>query len=1106
MKTSAIYQADSEALQNCASEAIHQIPFIQAHGFLLACEPTTGTITFASRNVSQMLHLAAEAVLGSNICDLLEEEPCDAIDLLRDVPQGPPVSIKLTFRGGLPGADLFEVAAHSTGHLVVLEAILICNASSALDTEVQFEGLLRSLTTLNKQKTLAEFLDACADVIREVTQYQRVIIYRFLPDWSGEVVAESVDTGVATRFLGLRFPASDIPVQARALYRKNLMRTIGDVDADPVVVESRIPGSVLDQSHNLLRSPSGMHLGYLRNMGVRATMTISLLKDGELWGMVSCHHPEPRIPPVNLRRAVRAISVLIAENAVNRIDALEREENSKKSLLLRKVIDTHVRGMQADGYSHTSLASAVAEVSTSLNVQAYGVIMDGQWVFATDVPSSLLGHLELQVKSLADTQSTFTQCLLGATGHAEACWKPWAGLAVLKLPHMDASYLFLLREELVRQVRWAGAPSDAQEVLPNGLKVLSPRNSFESWTQIVNGQSAPWTPLEQSMLRSFAKQIAEADLIYSHRVRGDVLNMLGSCMTVLNDLVVVAEVDSVDERGYRIVYVNDAFIRETGYARAEAIGRSPRFMLGEQTDQASVSILAMAMQASIPQTAEIVTYNKDGAPHWMEVSTNPVVDGLGRHLRWVAILRNIDARKRAEIEIEKLAFYDPLTSLPNRRMLMAHLEQVLLKNTRNGGSGALMFLDLDNFKDLNDTMGHQPGDELLRHVARRIVSAIRTQDIVARLGGDEFVVLIEGLSSNAEEAAVAAQHVAQKIVISMQDSFDLSGHTYTITCSVGVTLFNSHAQPDANELIKQADVAMYQAKAAGRNNWQFYDPQIQAALLKQSVLESELQKAFNRKQLEVHYQPIMNCNQRLSGVEALLRWHHSELGWVSPAEFIPLAEKTGLIVGIGNWVLEQACALLAKWSKSSLSESWTIAVNVSARQIRQADFPNQVITLVERSGCDPAHLKLELTESLLQDDFEGTISKMEQLRVLGIQFSIDDFGTGYSSLAYLHRLPVSVLKIDRAFVRHIEQDDRNKAICKTVLALGHSLNLRIVAEGVETFEQFSFLLLNACDLFQGYLFSKPLALHDLEQKFLSTGAFGAANATASDLPQRTNGT
>ncbi len=563
------------------------------------------------------------------------------------------------------------------------------------------------------------------------------------------------------------------------------------------------------------------------------------------------------------------------------------------------------------------------------------------------------------------------------------------------------------------------------------------------------------------------------------------LRLLGACMAHLNDMVVITDASGVSEPSPKIVYVNEAFEKHTGYSREEVIGKSPRFLGSERASREPLDRLREAMKFWHPTTVEVLNCTKDGQDYWVELSIVPIANESGRYTHWVAVQRTIDERKRAEQDIQKLVYYDTLTSLPNRRLLMDRLRVALSNAARYKRNVALMFVDLDNFKDINDTAGHHVGDELLRQVAMRMVAQVRLEDTVARIGGDEFVVLVEGLGLDGDEAAAAAQQVAAKVIASLGQPFELTGSRFVGSASLGISLFCDKGHENtADEMLKQADFAMYQAKGSGKNAWRFYDPGTQAALLIRNALEADLRDAVVQRQLEVHYQPIFDRNQKLSGVEALVRWSHPDRGWIPPINFIPIAEQNGLIVPIGNWVLETACQLLTKWADAAQSEPWTIAVNVSARQIRQPDFVNQVMHIIERTGCRPERLKLELTESLLQHDFDATVEKMHALRAVGIRFSIDDFGTGYSSLSYLRRLPISVLKIDRTFVSDIEVDAGDKAICQTILALGRTLQLSIVAEGVETEAQFSYLVAHGCDSFQGYLFSKALNLQTLEERFL----------------------
>lgn len=437
--------------------------------------------------------------------------------------------------------------------------------------------------------------------------------------------------------------------------------------------------------------------------------------------------------------------------------------------------------------------------------------------------------------------------------------------------------------------------------------------------------------------------------------------------------------------------------------------------------------------------------------------------------------------KLAEEEIKSLAFYDTLTHLPNRRLLIDRLKKALASCARSGQEGALLFLDLDNFKVINDTLGHDIGDLLLQQVAQRLESCVREGDTVARLGGDEFVVMLEGLSEHPLEAAAQAESVGEKIIVALNLPYRLGLHEYGSTPSIGVTLFDNRKRTGMEELLKQADIAMYQAKAAGRNALRFFDPQMQTTINSRAALESELRKALESGQFELYYQVQMDSALRPLGAEALIRWIHPKHGVVPPAQFIPLAEETGLILPIGQWVLDTACAQLKAWQEKERTSELVLSVNVSAKQFRQADFVAQVRDTLRRHAINPKLLKMELTESLLLEDIEEIIATMHALKELGVRFSLDDFGTGYSSLQYLKRLPLDQLKIDQSFVRDIATDSSDKAIVRTIIAMAQSMNLEAIAEGVETEEQQQRLRDKNCANYQGYLFGKPMPLEEFER-------------------------
>jgi len=537
--------------------------------------------------------------------------------------------------------------------------------------------------------------------------------------------------------------------------------------------------------------------------------------------------------------------------------------------------------------------------------------------------------------------------------------------------------------------------------------------------------------------------------------------------------LVITDADSV------ILRVNKAFAESTGYSPEELVGLTPRiFKSGRHNED-----FYRAMWESISRTGtwkgEIWDRRKNGEiyPKWLSISAVKGSDGVITH--YVGSHIDITERKAAEEKIQHLAFYDHLTDLPNRLLLLDRLQQALVSSTRSNHKGALLYIDLDNFKNLNDTLGHDMGDMLLLQVTQRLEACIREGDTLARLGGDEFMVMLVDLSANALEAAALAEGVGEKVLDAFKQPYQLDDNAYRCTASIGVTLFGGKQQM-ADELMKQADIAMYQAKKAGRNALRFFDMQMQENISARVSLEGEIQNAFEFGQFHLYYQIQVDRAQRPLGAEALIRWIHPLRGLVPPAQFISLAEETGLILPIGHWVLETACAQLKAWQQSARTRNLTLAVNVSARQFRQTDFVAQVQSIVKNYAVNPRLLKLELTESLLLENIEGTISIMNALNEIGIQFSLDDFGTGYSSLQYLKRLPLDQLKIDQSFVRDIGIDTSDKAVVRAIIAMASSIGVDVIAEGVETEEQRKLLLQKGCTLFQGDLFGRPIPIEQFE--------------------------
>ncbi|HSH98006.1 MAG: EAL domain-containing protein [Methylophilaceae bacterium] len=579
---------------------------------------------------------------------------------------------------------------------------------------------------------------------------------------------------------------------------------------------------------------------------------------------------------------------------------------------------------------------------------------------------------------------------------------------------------------------------------------------------MISALRAEWDAIEQAMLSSEIKLRAVID------------GALDAIVTI-------------DENGH-LQEFNPAAERIFGYTREQVIGRPLAEVIIPPAQRHAHAIghrkfIATGKKNIFNKRLEMNAIRADGSEFPVELTITSV-DNMGLPLV-TGFIRDITERKQAEQEIRNLAFFDALTGLPNRRLLQDRLEQALVSSGRTLQYGAVIFIDLDNFKALNDTRGHALGDILLIEIARRLSECVRADDTVARLGGDEFVLVLENLSDDLTQSIAQAKLLAEKIQATINQPYYLQEIEHHHTSSIGISLFQG-VDIAAQELLKRSDTAMYQAKSAGRNTFVFFDPNMQAALEKRSRIEAEMRKALVQHEFEVYYQPQVDEQSRIIGAELLIRWMQPEHGLVMPMEFIPLAEETSLIIPIGHWVLRQACEQLKVWQSRPEKQQLTLSVNVSAVQFRQASFVDDVAAMLVETGISPSLLKLELTESTVLDNLNDTVRKMMALRAIGVRLSMDDFGTGYSSLAYLKQLPFSQVKIDKSFVRDIVEDANDAAIVQAIVAISKSLEINVIAEGVETKSQLDFLVEYGCRQFQGYFFARPLPLNEFEQFFHKT--------------------
>ncbi|HMU16457.1 MAG TPA: EAL domain-containing protein [Thauera aminoaromatica] len=527
-----------------------------------------------------------------------------------------------------------------------------------------------------------------------------------------------------------------------------------------------------------------------------------------------------------------------------------------------------------------------------------------------------------------------------------------------------------------------------------------------------------------------------------------------------------------------ILYVNEAFQRITGYARDEVLGRNPRILNGGLTPRATYEQMWATLLAGEVWRGEFHNVRKDGSAYLELATIAPIKDAGGTVTHYVAVKEDITQRKQSEALLHRLAYFDALTGLPNRALLHDRIAQAIRSGVRRESFGMLMLVDIDRFRQLNDTLGHAAGDRLLCEVAARLRASVREEDTVARHGDDDFAVLVERIGETEADALSHAEYVARKLQRTLQQPYVLGGtegDRHFATLSFGISLFHDGVS-SLESLLKQAEVALYRAKQDGRDIVRFFNPEMQAVVDAHARLEARMHEALEANAFRLFFQPQVNRRGVVIGAEALLRWPLDGGAMVSPAEFIPLAEDTGHIVRLGLWVLRSACAQLARWQMNETTRHLKIAVNVSARQFHQPDFVASVKDTVRAAGVDPCRLELELTESAILSDMDETIRRMNELRALGIRFALDDFGTGYSSLSYLKRLPLDQLKIDQSFVRDMAEDEGSEAIVLAILSLSHALGLEVVAEGVERPEQRDFLRHHGCDCFQGYLFGKPLPM------------------------------
>ncbi len=936
-------------LASCAREPI-QIPgAVQPHGVLLGfSEEPEPLVVHASANAAELWGRPLERLLGTPLSTLLAGEGAvEVAEALRHAGgvDAESFSVELALPAGPLPADAIVHRSPGGPPLCELEPL---GTDASTPPASLLRSVSRSMAAVHAGGGVTAIATLAAQEVRRLTGFDRVLVYAFHPDDHGEVVAEARELGLEP-FLGLHYPASDIPSQARALYLRQTIRVIPDVDyvPAPIVPPTTAAGAPLDLSGSVLRSVSPIHLQYLRNMGVAATLTISLRREGRLWGLIACHHRAPRLVPYAVRGAAELVGELFSFQ-------LAREEESERELHRRARGELElalVEQLFAAPDLEQGFAAAGREALELVDADGLAVSIGDQRLTVGCVPDASVDRL--LIARLRDAEPMGVDRLRAELGvdPGEA-----SGALAVRLAPGVGEALVWYRREWPHTVVWGGDP-DAHTEQPGSPGALGPRTSFTAWTEEVRDRSRPWTAADLDVARTFPAAVAE---------------------------------------------------------------------------------------------------------------------------RMLRAIRD---------QLAHVALHDPLTGLGNRTLLLEHLARVLLRRPRPGATFVgVLFVDLDRFKSINDSLGHPTGDAVLREAGARLRATARAEDGVARPGGDEFVVVTEPV-----ELASDIERVAERCMEALRPPFELEGHSLYVTASIGLSVAALGEPHQPVDLLRDADVALYEAKRTGRGRTVRFNEELDRRRMRRLELESRLRGALERSELRLAYQPLWTPGRELRGFEALLRWHSPSFGAISPDEFIPIAEETGLIVPIGAWVMRTAVARLAALSVPE-GRRLVMSINVSPRQLTGPTLAVELEAMLHEHGVAPAHVLLEMTESVLMAEDERDASSLQALRNVGVRLAIDDFGTGFSSLAYLRRLPVDVLKIDRAFVSGADGVDQDGSLVASVVDIAQRLGLTTVAEGVETEHQLDAVRGLGCDLVQGYLLSRPLEVPAMDE-LLRDWHSGAASAS-----------
>lgn len=952
----------AELEKSCAQEPIHLLGTVQSYGFLMVVDVRSRCVVQVSAGIVR--HWPglqdADVLIGRPLSDWVAAvEGPDTLDV-ESLPASHPVVLPWRPRfeqGGaqqVQPAGQWECLGHRRGAAAVLEWLPVNTSAEELRRQSEiFADFGEVIARLRRAEGLEAFFGECVKVVQEISDFDRVMIYRFLDDGCGEVVAEHTAEPYRQKYLGLRFPASDIPSQARALYLTNKLRVLADVEAsmDTLVPRTLPNGELLDQSHCVLRGLSQVHLSYLRNMGIRATMTLSIVCEGKLWGLIACHHHRPRMPPHQLSESMRQLCGLLAEIANMRIEALARLDTAHHRLALDRLLNQFHQALIQDGDIPSVLESWMPKLLPAFNASNFGVRIGMLARVAGPGKRSGSAH---QILDEVGARLDLGNCspsvrmwdgLLTSKKHGLRFLPDAAGLLLAQRQEEDIIFCFLTRQEVVRQVRWGGKPQKEVVSLPDGRVRLEPRRSFTVWQESVRGHSEPWLPTDADALQDLLRILSEVNKLQINRK-----------------------------------------MQET--------------------------------------------------------------------LRW-------------------RAHHDHLTGLYNRRAM----EDEVARRLKDGQySTALMLLDLDHFKKINDTYGHETGDQVLQQLSLRLKAVMREFDLLSRLGGDEFMLLLQIPHPNAATALTFAERLHQAVA----SPFDIKGQQFRLGISVGIAIPPGHGRT-VSELLRHADLALYRAKSLGRSRSVVFELAMAEDQRDHYLLERDLDEAVERNQLSLVFQPKVDLvSRKVVGLEALVRWNHPTRGQNSPGAFIPIAEHSDQIIRIDRWVMRSAIAEQAHWQKHGLAKL-PIAINLSIADILSPNLVTYLTELLKEYQVPPTGVEIEVTESCFMRELDETQNVLRALNETGIATALDDFGTGFSSLSYLRQLPLQCLKIDQSFTQSMLQDANAEKLTQAIVAMGIALKMNIVAEGVETREQMNWLLAHGCQVGQGYFFSPPVPPEDVHQ-------------------------